>query len=312
MSEQWWSKYFKYRKSLVFDNTNLDLTQSCIAYIFLPTTLIEQGKIREDLSDIRVVTRNEPYTSDSIRIWIEENSIVIQIRYYPLPMIMFSNDYVDDRFYVYYGDFASQSPDSFYEGATPNGEYDLPDDYSFGAFEIPEFSYVYNVDAIRNDLGLTRPGEHWQYVTSYISQVYLASAKEQEGAKLSYLFHGTSVGLYCNVGPIYGIIEVGVDGDYVEVDLYEEEEEPIALVFKAEALPDVRHNLTVVNTGRRNPAAGPANDYYSELELSTTPVELYEPVNVYAIGVAPYAIASVGEEEIADIFTWNSKLGGNI
>jgi hypothetical protein len=311
MSDHWWSKYFKYRKQLVFDNTNISPPNPALAKVFLPTFLIEQGKIREDLSDIRIVINNtNAFRPSQMIARIQGDSILIEFYYQPLRFAEISEDYIDDRYWVYYGDYAGLSPDAPYVGATPNDDYDLPDDYYYGGLIAPEFSYTYFISAIQDQVGLTRPGEHWQTI-DLDNNTALYSSDQYPGASLSYIFYGDKVGLYCNSGPIYGVMEVEIDGVSTEIDLYEGEFDFPTLVFKAENLPDTLHNLVVTNTGRRNPTSIGA-DVILGPDADKVPVPLYTPINIVAIGVNPYLVAKVGAEEVTSEFNWNSKVGGNI
>lgn len=322
MADSWWNKHYKYRKNITFDLTRGDITghPAAVALKMIP----EQGKVRADLEDIRIVMNNVTVIDiDHYLISHSGDGQINIIFEFPDSNLIDYGFATDSSFYIYYGDIYEESPEAYNPGLPVPDPYEPYTGLGIGNYTPPNYpEFIYAADS-GGQLGLTRPGEDWVAISVKDEDgdeinSFLLSPKSARDAKVSYSFYGYNIGIFANVGPGYGIMRVEFDGKPEEIDLYQEEEEQDVLVYRAYNFTyDDMHSINIFNTGFRSLKAATLDSYFRldedlDNQLNYIPPTLYEPVSLTKIGINKFPVAVVGEEETVDTFSWNSKIGGII
>jgi hypothetical protein len=317
MTDLWWNKHYKYRKQITFDLTKGDFSGH-YARCYLPKSAVNNGKVRPDFSDIRVVVNGVTVIPIS-QVLIENSTDHIIVRFvYPDSNLIEYSLEEDARFYVYYGDIYCESPEA-YTPSDPLPELDtLIDGYTYGDLDVSEYAETVSVTSNDSRIGITRPGDDW---VPFYNDTLLTNG-DKLNAKISFQFYGDSVGLFAGVSYCSGIISVTIDGEEYEVDLYTDDQdlisEGVVEVFRATGLDSSLHNITLENQGKRSvrardftPSAieGAGEDFVSFINENISIASYAEPIIISSFGFSAYAVGMLSGEESVETFKWNSKIG---
>lgn len=311
MTDLWWNKHYKYRKQVLFDMTKGDLSGHR-GRIYLPKSSVTNGKIRPDFLDIRVVFNGVTVINDQNFLIENHADYVKVIFYYPHTILDDYDKTVDDRCYIYYGDTFAESPEATLPLEPLPDIGDIDDDYTLGTLDINDFPDIITLGTGDPRIGLTNPGKDW-----VLADGVIATPKNRVGAKLSFEFYGDAVGLYSYPASFQGMLDITIDDDNYELDLFSVGED-WGLVFVATNLDDSLHHLVIENKGKRNEGAISLNPEFA-LGVAGDEVvrkwgyEALEEITILGyIGYSAYAVGQPGTEESVDEFKWNSRIGGII
>lgn len=314
MTDLWWNKHYKYRKQVLFDMTKGDLSGHR-GRIYLPKSSVTNGKIRPDFLDIRVVFNGVTVINDQHFLIENHADYVKVIFYYPSTRLDDYDKTVDDRCYIYYGDTFAESPEATLPLEPLPDIDDIDEDYTLGTLDISDFPDAIALASGDPRIGLTNPGKDWIFAKGFI-----ATPHNRVGAKMSFEFYGDAVGLYAFVAEFQGVLDVTIDNETYELDLFAvaASGDFLTTVFTATNLDDSLHHLVIENKGKRNEGAISLNPEFALGLIGDNAVkewgyEALEEITVLAyIGYSAYAVGQPGTEESVDEFKWNSRIGGII
>lgn len=247
----WWNSWWPYRRLIRITPPPPGIEAGHPITTYVTRSIIQQGKVRDDLTDIRVayLISNRP------EVW----------KVIPSSVDSFSN-YVRVRFNL---------PNAIYPSATPGdalfsegtyfiyyGNKGLREDPIVATYQYDPYPLTVNWDD--GYITYTNPDKDW-----------IANVSQVRGAKANFTFYGEQIRLYANTGGSWGQALVTITntdapatpnvetGELIGatpsteystvVDLYGEGAEAENLILTVTGLPEGIHHLRMEDLGTSNP-----------------------------------------------------------